>query len=108
MDSSSINSSPRRRNSPRLGVRCRARIRIGKRHYAGFIDNISDGGVKFTTMTPIREAGPVHLIMPDLPPMRGQIRWMESNGAGVCFELKLDSAMLQDWLGARIPCAGRG
>lgn len=91
-----------RREFPRLKVRCRARIRIGKREYAGFVENISDAGARVTTITPIRDSGPVSLILPDLPPVSGHIRWMEAHGGGVCFNFRMTDSILEDWARSRL------
>ena len=90
-----------RRQFERLHVRCPARIRIGKRQYAGYLDNISDGGARFTTLSPIRGSGPVCIIVADLPPLKGHIRWSKGNGAGVSFALKLDGGLLRTWIAQR-------
>ena len=81
----------------RFDVRCRARIRIGKREYAGFVENISEGGVKFVTLTPIRETGPVLVRLPDLPPQWAELRWHEPQSGGVSFCINLDKEILGQW-----------
>jgi hypothetical protein len=91
----------RRRNFHRHEVRCRARIVIGTRHYAGYVDNISLGGARLRTISPIGKAGNVLLKLPDLPPLRCRLRWSDSHNAGVAFELLLSSNMLSDWLRGR-------
>lgn len=90
-----------RRNFHRHDVRCRARIIIGARHYAGYIDNISLGGARLRTISPIGKAGKVLLELPDLPPLRCRLRWSDSHNAGVAFELLLPAGMLSDWLRSR-------
>lgn len=86
-----------RRQFPRLDVQCRARIVIGRRHYAGYLHNISQGGAKLRTITPIRKIGSVLLRLPDLPPLRCQLRWTDSHNAGVAFELMLSRTALSKW-----------
>jgi hypothetical protein len=86
-----------RRQFPRLDVQCRARIVIGRRHYAGYLHNISQGGAKLRTITPIRKIGSVLLRLPDLPPLRCQLRWTDSHNAGVAFELMLSRTVLSKW-----------
>lgn len=98
----SARPAPTRREFDRLNVRCRARIRIGKREYAGLIENISNGGARIVTLTPIRGLGPVNLRLPDLPPLGGHIRWIEPHGGGVCFELALSEATLDEWAKSRV------
>ncbi|GAA4747616.1 hypothetical protein GCM10023264_11710 [Sphingomonas daechungensis] len=94
-------STENRRRFPRLDVQCRARIRIGKRQYAGFLDNISEGGARLRTLTPIRRLGKVILRLPDLPPLHYTLRWTNSFHAGVAFELPLTAAALARWTAAR-------
>jgi hypothetical protein len=91
-----------RREFERLDVQARARIRIGKRFYAGFIENISEGGARIVTLTPIRDSGPVIVRVPDLPALAGELRWRDGCTGGVQFRLKLQPELLQQWLGLRI------
>lgn len=88
----------RRRNFHRHEVRCRARIVIGARHYAGYLDNISLGGARLRTISPIGKAGKVLLKLPDLPPLHCRLRWSDSHRAGVAFERLLPTSMLSEWL----------
>lgn len=91
-----------RRSAPRLKLRCRARIRIGNRQYAGYVEDISTDGAKIRTLTPIVSAGPVCVTVPDLPPLRGHIRWMESQGGGVCFNMTVCVSALREWAEGRL------
>lgn len=86
-----------RRRSQRHSVLCRAKIEIGKRHYTGYIHNISRNGAKLRTITPVRKPGPVVLILPDLPPIRCELRWTDSYNAGVQFARALRSAEFSAW-----------
>lgn len=90
-----------RRQFRRYDVQCRARIRIGPRQYAGYIHNISRAGAKLRTITPIRKVGSVILRLPDLPPLRCQLRWTDAYNAGVSFELMLSAAELSAWARSR-------
>ncbi|HET6535097.1 MAG TPA: PilZ domain-containing protein [Sphingomicrobium sp.] len=90
-----------RRRFPRYDVQCRARIVIGNRHYAGYLHNISEGGARLRTITPIRKLGSVLLRLPDLPPLRCRLRWTDSYNAGVAFELALARAELLRWTRGR-------
>lgn len=93
---------PRRREFPRFDIHCRARIRIADRQYAGYLHNISQGGAKLRTITPIRKVGNIILRLPDLPPLRCQLRWTDSYNAGVLFASALDEAELSRWAEARV------
>ena len=92
---------PQRREFERFQILCRARIRIGNRQYAGYLHNISQGGARLRTLTPIRRIGNVILRLPDLPALRCKLRWTDSYHAGVSFELSLSPQMLSDWARAR-------
>jgi len=94
-------TSHARRRYPRLEIQCRARILIGKRHYTGYLHNISRGGAKLRTITPIHQLGKVLLRLPDLPPLRCTLRWTDSYNAGVSFELALTRNDLANWAQTR-------
>lgn len=91
-----------KREFARLPVQACARIRIGKRAYAGYVEDISEGGARIVTLTPIRESGRVVMTVPDLAPLAGQLRWSEGCVGGVQFLLKLDADILHEWLSRRI------
>lgn len=86
-----------KRQFSRRDMRCRARIRIGSREYAGFVENISEGGARIVTLSPMLDSGKVQLRLPDLPPQWAELRWVESNGGGISFCLKLDKNVLEQW-----------
>ncbi len=90
------------RQSERLSVECRARIRIGNRQYAGYIDNLSEGGARITTFTPVQGGGKVVLRLPDLPPINGNLRWRDGTTAGVAFALTFSGEQLQEWARNRL------
>jgi hypothetical protein len=90
-----------RRRFARFDVQCRARIRIGTRQYAGYIHNISQGGARLRTISPIRKVGAVILRLPDLPPLRCRLCWTDAYHAGVLFELALPQNELRRWTKSR-------
>lgn len=89
------------RQFARFPTRCRARMQIGNRHYAGYVENLSQGGAKLNTFTPIRVAGNVLLRIPDLPPLRGELRWVKGSAGGVAFSLILSPERLSEWTRTR-------
>lgn len=89
------------RECPRLRVSCPARIRIGKRQYFGYLENISQTGAKLRTVTPIRKTGAVIIRLPDLPPLKCELRWNGPNDAGVAFEIALSQPQLRRWAESR-------
>jgi len=86
-----------RRRFPRHEIQCRARICIEPRHYAGYLHNISRGGAKLRTITPIRKLGQVLLRLPDLQPLKCHLAWADSYNAGVSFDVQLTEAQLCEW-----------
>lgn len=94
-------STTRRRRYRRLEIQCRARIRIGNRQYAGYLDNISQGGARLRTVSEIRDLGTVCLRIPDLPPLNCELRWTDSFTAGVSFAVPLTEAQLLRWARTR-------
>lgn len=93
--------SPEARQFTRVPVRCRARIQIGKRHYTGYVENLSEGGAKLVTFTPIRSSGKVLLRMPDLPPLKGDLRWADGTAGGMAFSRKLAAEEVAEWASYR-------
>ena len=93
------------RRFERHSVRCPVRVRIGNRQYAAYLDNASDGGVKLSTGSRIVPAGKVVLQIPDLPPMRGELRWASEREAGVAFPLVDGYSPITEWLARRAPSA---
>ena len=91
-----------KREFERLSVQARAKIRIGKRAYAGYIENISEGGACIVTLSPIKDTGPVIVTVPDLRPLAGELRWSNGCVGGVQFRLKLHPEVLHQWLSLRI------
>jgi hypothetical protein len=90
-----------RRRFARVEIQCRARIRIGTRQYAGYIHNISRGGAKLRTISPIRKLGAVILRLPDLPPLSCRLRWTDAYHAGVMFEIPIPAAEFRQWAKTR-------
>lgn len=93
------------RQHPRLEVSCRIDVRIGKRRYAGYLEDISRGGARLRTLTAIRQTGKVHLRLPDLEPVRCELRWNDQFNAGVSFEVDLSSTEIDRWTGTRLSCS---
>ena len=87
-----------RRRFPRYAVQCRARIIIGKRQYAGYIQDVSEGGARLRTVTSIRKLGKVLLRLPDLPPLSCRLSWTDAYHAGVVFDRRLTTAQLRQWV----------
>jgi hypothetical protein len=74
---------------------------IGKRQYAGYIQDVSEGGARLRTVTSIRKLGKVVLRLPDLPPLNCRLSWTDSYHAGVVFDRRLARAELRQWIQSR-------
>ena len=85
----------------RVAVRCPARIRIGNRQHAAYLENISLGGARLKTFGTIRDTGKVTLKLPDLPPLMGELRWVEDAAGGVMFALPEVSDLVRRWIAER-------
>ena len=94
------------RRFERHSVRCPVRVRIGNRQYAAYLDNASEGGVKVSTESRIVPAGKVVLQIPDLPPIKGELRWASEREAGVAFPLVDGLAPITQWLRRRSTVTG--
>jgi hypothetical protein len=81
----------------RLQLRCPVRIRIENRHYAAYLENISEGGAKIRTLSPITDAGKVQLTIPDMPLLRGELRWTGIYEAGLRFATLEYATEVQRW-----------
>ena len=79
-------------------MRCPARVRIGNRQHAAFLENISCGGARLRTFGTIIDQGKVILILPDLPPLRGELRWVDGAAGGVAFALPEESDLVRQWI----------
>jgi hypothetical protein len=82
----------------RLTMRCPARVRIGNRQYAGYLENISEAGAKLRTLSPIIDCGKVIVQLPDLPPLHGELRWADVLQGGVAFTFLDQSRALREWI----------
>lgn len=85
----------------RVTVRCPARVRIGNRQHAAYLENISVGGARLKTFGTIRDTGKVTLKLPDLPPLMGELRWVEDAAGGVMFALPEVSDLVRRWISER-------
>lgn len=85
----------------RLQLRCPVRIRIGNRQYAAYLENISEGGAKIWTLSPITDHGKVQLTIPDMPLLRGDLRWAGIHEAGLRFAILEYASLVQRWVHER-------
>ncbi|MEN2792393.1 PilZ domain-containing protein [Sphingomonas oligophenolica] len=86
----------RQPRAPRLGLRLRARMRVGARYHAATLCDISQGGAKIEPE--VAEIGQkVVLMVTGLPAITGVIRWHDRGQAGIQFDIALPFDTLAQW-----------
>jgi hypothetical protein len=92
----------RRRNLPRIELDCQGRLSTGLRSFDASLRDISQGGARVQIETPPTELGEVvSLGMPDLPPVRGVVRWVGGSEVGISFNECIAFEKLARWIQAR-------
>ena len=83
---------------PRIEVHCTAWVREdGTMHRAQAL-NISQGGAKVTSRTPLTVGSDVVVTLPGLSPIPGIVRWEHENAYGLTFNRALSLPSLVAWL----------
>ena len=94
-----------RARPPRLDVRCKANIRVGKTYYNCEVRDISLGGMKVEPIEEYCLGKDVVVVVESLRPIKGKIRWYSEGRAGVVFDESLTLDELADWVGKRVELA---
>lgn len=90
---------------PRLDVRCKASVRVGKVYYTVDVHDISLGGMKVEPIEEYCVGKDVVVVVESLRPIRGQVRWFSDRRAGIVFEEELAFEELSEWVGKRLELA---
>lgn len=96
-----VTEQGQRLRGPRVEVRCPAKLRVRARPMKGIILDISEGGAKVETHTPLNPNDRLTIAIPDLPPLAAAVRWTDAFLAGVAFEEPVPFEVLADWLRER-------
>ena len=91
----------KRRALPRIVVECRGQLSNGLRSMDVELRDISQGGANLEAETQIADLGKVQLLLPDLPPIAGVVRWISGTKIGVSFNECLAFEQLALWIQAR-------
>ena len=83
---------------PRVEVRCLATVREGAELHRTWVRDISQGGLKIQSRTPLTVTADVVVSLPGLDPQPGVVRWADGESYGVGFNRLLPLANLVDWL----------
>lgn len=92
----------RRRSSPRVQTAAHATLRTGGRTFAAELCDISTIGTRLKTRKPIAKGCPALLTLPDLPTIRGYVRWSDGLLSGFMFETPLPVQTLAQWVNQRM------
>ena len=90
---------------PRLEIRCKASVKVGKVYYTVDVHDISMGGMKVEPIEEYCVGKPVVVVVESLKPIKGEVRWYSERKAGIVFETPLDFDELAEWVGKRLELA---
>jgi hypothetical protein len=90
---------------PRLEIRCKASVKVGKVYYTVDVHDISLAGMKVEPIEEYCVGKPVVVVVESLKPVRGQVRWYSDRKAGIVFDEPLDFDELAEWVGKRLELA---
>ena len=83
---------------PRIEVACFATVREGANTYRMHARDISQGGIKFETLTILPRNCDVVVTLPGLAPIQGVLRWVDDGFCGITFNRLVPLPHLVDWL----------
>jgi hypothetical protein len=94
-----------RARPPRLEIRCKASVKVGKVYYTVDVHDISLGGMKVEPIEEYCVGKPVVVVVESLKPIKGEVRWYSDRRAGIVFTQPLDFDELAEWVGKRLELA---
>jgi hypothetical protein len=94
-----------RHRPPRLDMRCKASVRVGKVYYQVELHDISLGGVKVEPIEEYCVGKKVIVVIESFGPVKGEVRWYRDRRAGIVFDQPLDFDQLSEWVGKRLEMA---
>jgi hypothetical protein len=94
-----------RARPPRLEVKCKANLRLGKTYYTVDVHDLSLGGIKVEPIEEYCLGKEVVVIVESLRPVKGEVRWFADRKAGIVFNEPLSFDELAEWMGKRLEMA---
>ena len=94
-----------RARPPRLDIRCKASVKVGKVYYTVDVRDVSLGGMKVEPIGEYCVGAPVVVVVESLKPIKGEVRWYSDRKAGIVFDEPLDFDELTEWVGKRLELA---
>src|SRR3954453_24256188 len=90
---------------PRLKIRCRASVKVGKVYYSVDVHDISLGGMKVEPIEEYCVGKKVIVVVESLRPVKGEVRWYSDRRAGIVFKKPPEFDELAEWVGKRLELA---
>ena len=90
---------------PRLDIRCKASVKIGKVYYTVDVHDVSLGGMKVEPIEEYCVGAPVVVVVESLKPIKGEVRWYADRKVGIVFNEPLAFDELTEWVGKRLELA---
>lgn len=103
-----VTENGRRRAVPRIPVDCRGQLSDGLRSLQIVLRDISQCGASVQTKVPLSLMSNVVMILPDLPPLAGVVRWTGKDTIGISFNECLAFERLARWIHERRELASPG
>ena len=94
-----------RQRPPRLDMRAKASVRVGKTYYQVEVHDISLGGMKVEPIEEYCVGKKVVVVIESFGPVKGEVRWYRDRRAGIVFDKALDFDQLSEWVGKRLEMA---
>ncbi len=83
---------------PRIEVDCYATVREGATAHRMRACDVSQGGIKLETLTILPRGSDVVVMLPQLAPMPGVVRWIDDGFCGITFNRLMSLPQLVNWL----------
>lgn len=98
--SGSVVEASKRRALPRISVQCPGQLSTGMRSMDIVLQDISQGGASLVVKRPMTSLGSVRLLLANLPPITGVVRWTSGEKVGISFNEKVPFEQLAQWIQA--------
>lgn len=93
-----VSEPGKRARVPRLDVVCPGILRVNGRSLSAKVQNISPAGARVELQTDIQTSVPVVLMLPNLSPIAGAVRWAKGTSAGLRFNERLPLELVTQWV----------
>ena len=95
-------SPVRRRSMPRIKASSCAALRVSGRTIPAMLRDISSMGARVTTSRSLEVGALAFIKFPDLPELKGFVRWNENLDSGLVFETPIPIRVISQWIDGRL------